>query len=152
MSEIDALLSELKRDQERAGLKAASDLANADGGFDEQARLEAEYAAAAKRTKYTTKLQRQIAGAPNRVSVCCTIIEGLLMQLSPQERVLANAAMAQSAAAASSSLLSPDVATMKVSELKNALKARGLDQSGRKADLAARLLATQPSSVSNDSV
>ena len=143
----------LKRDQERAGLEAAHNLANADGSFDEQVRLEAEYEAAAKRTKYTKKLERQIAGAPNRVSVCCTIIEGLLMQLSPQERVLANAAMAQSAAAASSSLLSPDnVATMKVPELKSALTARGLDQSGRKAELVARLLATQPSSVSDDSV
>ena len=136
----------LKRDQERAGLEAAQNLANADGGFDEQARLEGEYEAAAKRTKYTTKLQRQIADAPNRVSVCCTIIEGLLMQLSPEERVLANAAMAQSAAPASSLLLSPDnVATTKVPELKKTLKARGLDQSGRKAELAARLLATQPS-------
>ena len=95
----------LKRDQERAGLKAAHDLANANGGFDEQANLEAEYAAAAKRRKYTTKLQRQIAGAPNRVSECCTIIGELLMQLSPQERVLANATMAQAAAAASSSLV-----------------------------------------------
>ena len=137
----------LKRDQERAGLEAAYNLANADGGFDEQVRLEAEYEAAAKRTKYTTKLQRQIAGAPNRVSECCTIIEDLLTQLSPQERVLAkervlaNAAMAQSTAAASSSLLSPDVATMKVWELKTALKARGLDQSGCKADLVARLRA-----------
>ena len=68
----------LKRDQERAGLEAAYNLANADGGFDEQARLEAEYETAAKRTKYTTKLQRQIAGAPNRVSECCTIIEAEL--------------------------------------------------------------------------
>ena len=117
--------------------------------------MEAEYEAAAKRTKYTKKLERQIAGAPNRVNVCCTIIEDLLKQLSPEERqrVLANAAMAQSAAPASSLLLSPDnVATMKVPELKSALTARGLDQSGRKAELAARLLATQPSSVSDDSV
>ena len=132
----------LKRDQERAGLKAASDLANADGGFDEQARLEAEYAAAAKRTKYTTKLQRQIAGAPNRVSECCTIIGELLMQLSPQERVLANATMAQAAAAASSLLSADNVATMKVPELKSALKARGLDQRGLKQQLAERLLDT----------
>ena len=132
----------MKRDQERAGLKAASDLANADGGFDEQARLEAEYAAAAKRTKYTTKLQGQIAGAPNRVSECCTIIGELLMQLSPQERVLANATMAQAAAAASSLLSADNVATMKVPELKNALKARGLDQSGLKQQLAERLLDT----------
>ena len=37
----------LKRDQERAGLEAAHNLANEDGSFDEQARLEGEYEAAA---------------------------------------------------------------------------------------------------------
>ena len=74
------------------------------------------------------------------MSTCCTIVEGLLEQLTPQERVLASAAMAQSAAASSSSLLSPDdVAQMKMPELKRRLKERGLDPSGRKAVLVARL-------------
>ena len=133
----------MKRDQERAGLNAAHDLANADGGFDKHASLEAEYAAAAKRTKYTTKLQRQIAGAPNRVSECCTIIGELLMQLSPSERVLVDAAMAQATAAAKTTATasSKEVAAMTVPKLKAALKARGLDQSGLKSDLVARLLA-----------
>ena len=108
-----------KRNQEQAGLEAAHNLANASGGSDEQARVMAEYEARHKRTKYTAKLQGQIAAAPDRVSACCTIVEALLEQLTPQERVLASAAMAQSAAASSSSLLSPDdVAQMKVPELK----------------------------------
>ena len=34
-----------KRDQERAGLEAAHNLANASGGYDEQARVMAEYEA-----------------------------------------------------------------------------------------------------------
>ena len=125
----------LKRDQERAGLEAAHNLANASGGYDEQARVMAEYEAMYKQTKYTEKLQRQIAAAPDRVSTCCAIVAGLLEQLTPQERVLASAAMAQSAAAASSAQIS-------VHELKKMLKERGLDQSGRKAELVARLLAT----------
>jgi len=117
-----------KRDQERAGLAAAQKLANASGGYDEQARVMAEYEAMYKQTKYTEKLQRQIAAAPDRVSTCCAIVAGLLEQLTPQERVLASAAIAQSAASSSSSLLSPDdVAQMKVPELKRRRKERGPD-------------------------
>ena len=134
-----------KRDQEQAGLEAAQKLANETGGLDEHVKAETEREATVKRTKYTNKLHKHIAGTPdrNRVSVCCTIIEGIFEQLSPEERVLVHAGMAKAAAAASSSLLSPDdVATMNVPELRKALKARGRDQSGLKSELAARLLAT----------
>ena len=75
--------------------------------------------------------------------MCCTIIEDLLSQLSPSERVLVDAAMAQAAAAAKTTATasSKEVAAMTVPKLKAALKARGLDQSGLKSDLVARLLA-----------
>ena len=133
----------LKRDQEQAGLEAAYALADAEGGLDEQTKKEAEYEMTAKRVKYSGKLQQVVASAPNRTSMCCTIIEDLLSQLSPSERVLVDAAMAQAAAAAktTSTAFSKEVAAMNVPKLKAALKARGLDQSGLKSDLVARLLA-----------
>ena len=133
----------LKRDQEQAGLEAAYALADAEGGLDEQTKKEAEYEMTAKRVKYSGKLQQVVASAPNRTSMCCTIIEDLLSQLSPSERVLVDAAMAQATAAAKTTATasSKEVAAMTVPKLKAALKARGLDQSGLKSDLVARLLA-----------
>ena len=133
----------LKRGQEQAGLEAAYALANAEGDLDKQAKEENEYERTAKRAKYCAKLQRMVASAPNRTSMCCTIIEDLLSQLSPSERVLVDAAMAQAAAAAKTTATasSKAVAAMTVPELRAALKARGLDQKGLKSVLLARLLA-----------
>ena len=133
----------LKRNQEQAGLEAAYALADAEGGLDEQTKKEAEYEMTAKRVKYSGKLQKVVANAPNRTSMCCTIIEDLLSQLSPSERVLVDAAMAQAAAAAKTTATasSKTVAAMTVPKLRAALKARGLDQSGLKSVLLARLLA-----------
>ena len=88
--------------------------------------------------KYSKKLRRVLADVSDadRVSTCCTIMQKLLDELKPSERGLVAATMAQAAV-----LSHQEIAAMTVAKLREALKVRGLDHSGLKADLAARLQA-----------
>ena len=148
------------------------------GDLDAHAAAEAEYKAKheakLKRQrdeehveKYIKKLRQHLASEPeaeHRASMSCMIIEGIFRDLSPSERVLVDAAIAQGApvTAKAERRTDPndgleytreefiseydgtrewDVAGMKVQELKAALKKRGLNQTGRKLELVERLLA-----------
>ena len=137
-----------KTKQEEADAEVAYKLAKAEGGLDEHAKVAAEYAAKnevrskrereeASMEKYSKKLRRVLADVSDadRVSTCCTIMQRLLDELRPSERVLVAATMAQAV------LSHQEIAAMTVAKLKEALKVRGLDQKGVKAALAARLQA-----------
>ena len=133
-----------KRKQQDADQSMACDLARKDGTLDKHAHVEAQYEEKVKQQqeqqnvqKYSRKLQRAIANAPeaDRVSCCSSIIEDLLNALSPPEKllVLTRSQMAQE------SVTAADIQDMTVPKLKEALNQRGLDTNGRKRDLVARL-------------
>jgi len=125
-----------------------------------EAKYKAEHVAKRKRLRaeeeieeYTKKLRQQLASesdTDHRVRMARMSIEGIWRDLSPSERVLIHASMTERRTDSTDGMkfidhygdtMQWDVAAMTVPKLKQALQERGIDQTGLKSVLAARLLA-----------